>query len=264
MRPVPSAAPAIELLEPSDGGRIYEMPGRVRLGDVDRDGRMRLDAVARVLQDIATDDASAADLDRGFGWLVRRTLIDTTRPAALGESIDVATWCTGIGRSWAERRTRIVGARGAAIDAVSLWVQIDVESGRPTRIATDFIDAFQTSAAGRVVSSRLALPAHGHRAASAGRWTVRRTDLDPFGHVNNAATWCFLEESTSLDETGRIGCAEIEYLLPIEHTDREMEVLVESDAEDGSVLAWLVSGARTAAAARWRPAPSPTDGDGVR
>ena len=263
MPAVPSAAPAVELLEPSDRGRVYEMSRRVRLGDVDRTGRMRLDAVARLLQDIATDDASAADLDRRFGWLVRRTLIETIRPASIGEPIEAATWCTGIGRSWAERRTRIMGTRGAAIDAVSLWVQVAVRTGRPTRIASDFLDAFQDAAAGRTVSSKLALPAPDQRAASAGRWTVRRTDLDPFGHVNNAATWCFLEEVGGLDDTDRIGRAEIEYLRPIEHSDRELEVLVATDGEDGRMLAWLMSGEHTAAAARWRPGLSLPDGDGV-
>ncbi len=38
-------------------GRTFTGTARVRLGDVTPKGRMRLDAVARYLQDVANDDA---------------------------------------------------------------------------------------------------------------------------------------------------------------------------------------------------------------
>ncbi|MGA9277053.1 MAG: acyl-ACP thioesterase domain-containing protein [Ilumatobacter sp.] len=246
---VPSVAPAIELLPEPDGGRRFTMDGRVRLGDVDRNGRMRLDATARLLQDVATDDASDAGLDRRFGWLVRRSLIETRVAATIGEPLVVATWCAGTGRSWAERRTRITGERGAAIDAVSLWVQIDIESGRPTRLASDFVDVYGPTAGGRTVTARLALPAPGAESRSESGWTIRRTDLDPFGHVNNAATWAFLEEVARLDETSRVGRAEMEYLQPVEPGDAGIDMVVER--ADSSTTAWLVTASTTLAAARW-------------
>jgi acyl-ACP thioesterase len=243
---VPAAA---DLLDRPAGGRVFTLDSRVRLGDVDRSGRLRLDATARFMQDAATDDATDVGLDRRFGWLVRRTLIDTRRPATLGEPIGVSTWCTGIGRAWAERRTQIVGERGARIDAVSLWVQVDVETGAPARIANDFIDAYGETSAGRTVSARLALGAPESPEPS-GMWAVRRTDLDPFGHVNNAATWAFLEEHASLDGTDRIGRAELEYPHPVE-PGTDPEVVVENSGND--VSAWLLTGGTVAAAARWTP-----------
>jgi acyl-ACP thioesterase len=225
MPAVSSVAPATELLNEPTVGRRFSISGRVRLGDVDRSGRMRLDAIARVLQDVATDDASDAGLDRRFGWLVRRTLIDSPSPASLGESYEATTWCTGIGRSWAERRTRVLGDRGAIVEAVSLWVQVDVVTGRPTRIASDFVDAYGEAADGRVVTSRLTLPGVPDGRGPGDLWAVRRTDLDPFGHVNNAATWAFLEEVAALDESDRVGRAEIEYLRPVER-ERDVGVVV--------------------------------------
>jgi len=211
---------------------------------------MRFDATARFMQDVATDDASDAGLDRTYGWLVRRTLIETTRPARLGERIEVSTWCTGIGRSWAERRTQIMGDRGAMIDAVSLWVQVDVETGRPARIAADFRDAYAATAGGRTVSARLALP--GPEADRAERpWAVRRTDLDPFGHVNNAATWAFLEDAAELDVSERVGRAELEYLQPVEYGERDSTLVTKLD--DQATTAWLVTEGSVRAAARWTP-----------
>jgi acyl-ACP thioesterase len=269
------AAGAVELLPPTVGGRVHADRVKVRLGDVDRVGRLRLDATARLLQDIATDDADAAGLDRRFGWLVRRTKIVIGQTAKLGERLEVSTWCTGIGRSWAERRSRLVGDRGAEIDAVSLWVQIDVATGRPARVGDDFRSAYAAAAAGRTVSSRLALAGPTERCEQHA-WTIRRTDLDPFDHVNNASTWAFLEEVAMIDAAEvQHGCAEMEYLQPATH-GVEYELLVDRhrrgsdgrrEPEEGgqdvsvrrpdSTAAWLVRDGVVHAAARWTPSEDP-------
>ena len=136
------------------------------------------------------------------------------------------------------------------IDAVSLWVQVDVETGKPARIAADFRDAYETTAAGRTVSARLVLPGP-DTTRSEKSWPIRRTDLDPFGHVNNAATWAFLEEAAALDETPRIGSAELEYLLPVEYGERDPDLVAE--VEPARVGAWLLTDGVVRAAARWAP-----------
>lgn len=226
------------------------MPARVRLGDVDTNGRLRLDATARFLQDVATDDANDAQLDRRFGWLVRRTMIATTTAAGLGEAIEVSTWCSGIGRAWAERRTQIVGARGALIDSVSLWVQIDVATGRPARVADDFVTAYGDAAAGRSVSAGLSVPAPPEDVAEIG-WSVRRSDLDPFAHVNNAATWTIVEEAARPDRGDRVGVAELEYPQPIEP---DVPTTVGVDVTDGVTSMWVRRPDGTIlAAGRWTP-----------
>ncbi len=238
------------LLPAPASGRLYTARRKVRLGDVDRGGHLRLDSIARYLQDIATDDASDAGLDRRFGWLVRRTMIETTEPAVLGEELDVATWCTGIGRSWAERRSSIAGERGARIDSVSLWVQIDVTSGKPSRVGDDFRDPYGEAADGRADSARLSIAAP-DGSEERHPWTVRRTDLDPFDHVNNAANWAFLEHAAVLDrERGRCGRAEMEYLQPVVLDD---ELDIASSAAGGPGNYFLMRGTEVMSAARWTP-----------
>ncbi|NND76241.1 MAG: hypothetical protein HKN44_14670 [Ilumatobacter sp.] len=237
---------ATELLPPPTSGRRFVADRVVRLGDVDPAGSLRLDATARYLQDVATDDATDAALDGRFGWLVRRTLIDVARPALLGESLSLTTWCTGAGPSWAERRTAIAGAAGAAVDAVSVWVQVDGTTGRPTRLTGQFTDIYGEACAGRSVSARLSLggPPGG---AARRRWLVRRTDLDQFNHVNNAANWAFLEES--VDSFGdRRGVAEMEFVAPVEP---DADVGIRIDAASSACSAWLVCDDAVLSAARW-------------
>ncbi|MEL6892876.1 MAG: acyl-ACP thioesterase domain-containing protein [Actinomycetota bacterium] len=242
---MPAEPAAIELLERPDVGRVVERARKVRLGDVDRVGRLRLDATARYLQDIATDDADDAGLDRRFGWLVRRTLVRLDQPATLGEQLQLATWCTGIGRSWAERRTELRGDKGAAIDTVSLWVQIDVTTGRPATIGDDFTAAYAEACDGRRVSARLALGAGPDDDSTERPWTVRSIDLDPFDHVNNAATWAIAEDAFDLGE--RRGIAELEYPQPI-NADADHRLAVHGDQ------CWLIENGTVAAVSRWTPA----------
>ena len=256
---VPAAAPAVQLLARPAAGRAYGLETIVRLGDVDRDGRLRLDATARVLQDVATDDVADARLDRRWGWLVRRTMIVTSRAARLGERLEATTWCSGVGRAWAERRTSLVGDRGASIEAVSLWVQIEVASGVPARVSEDFASTYEEAAAGRTVSPRLSLPAPPAGATASDRWHVRAVDVDPMGHVNNAASWAVVEELVDLGgDGGRSGRAEIEYLRPVERTGAPIDV-VTAPAGDvpggapGATDLWLLRDDVVLVAARWTP-----------
>ena len=239
-------APARAFLPTPRHGRRYRAERTVRLGDVDRDGELRLDSVGRYLQDVATDDARDAGLDNALGWLVRRTMIRVEVPARLDERVELVTFCTGSGRSWAERRTTVRGADGAVIDGVSLWVQIDVDTGRPSRLGDDFHAIYGEAAAGRVVSSKLALPRPPSEPLASEPWTFRITDIDPFDHVNNAAQWALVEELLARRALPRIGTGEVEYLAPSDPAG----FLVISD--DGREL-WFGEPDRITTACRWTP-----------
>ena len=241
--------PAVELVERPAVGRIVTRTRPVRLGDVDARARLRLDATARYLQDVATDDATDAGLDDAFGWVVRRTLIDVRRAASLDEHLELSTFCSGTGRSWAERRTSIVGERGASIEAVSLWIRVDPVSGRPTGLGDDFVEAYGNAAAGRRVSSRLRLPPPSED-ATCRPWAIRRVDIDPLRHVNNAAQWAIVEESLPTDQSRR-GVAEIEHLAAVD-ADMPLELVTADD--EAARSSWLVADGTVLTAARWTPA----------
>lgn len=231
--------PATEFRDCSVAGRRFVARRTVRLGDVDPEGELRLDAVGRYLQDIASDDAIAAGLGNALGWVVRRTLIRVTAPAIAGDEVDLTTYCTGAGRSWAERRTTIRSERGAVIDGVSLWVQVDVATGRPARLGEEFAEIYGSAAAGRQVSSKLSLPGRPpDPAVVEGTWRFRRADRDQFGHVNNAAQLALVEER--LESGARRGAFEVEYAGAAD-ADTDYDVVAADDT------IWLVPAAGSAA-----------------
>ena len=62
-------------------GRTFSARRSIRLSDMDAQGRLRLDAVARFLQDVAIDDVQ----ETGWGmpehlWFVRSIRIDVLEP----------------------------------------------------------------------------------------------------------------------------------------------------------------------------------------
>lgn len=200
---------AEELLPIPATGRVFRGTRLVRWADVDSGGRLRLDAIARLLQDIATDDtadlAATADTDEE-AWVVRRTLIEQQQSAEQGESLELATFCSGVGSRWAERRIVITGDRGARIDAASLWVHLDAGSGRPKLLPSRFRTEHAAAAAGREVTARQVIDSvrRTDPSVTTQEWHPRATDIDILDHVNNAVGWAVVEQvlATRLATTG--------------------------------------------------------------
>ncbi len=175
-------------------GRVYGGRQRVRLGDITPSGTVRLDAVARYLQDVANDDAYDSGIANPAEWVVRRTVIEVRQPAHLREDLELRTFCSGTGPCWAERRTSVQGSSGASIEAATLWVQVAAASGRPVRLDPHFVAVYGPSAAGRTVKARLRLTESVPLDAATLVFPLRFSDLDVLGHVNNAVYWSMVQE----------------------------------------------------------------------
>src|SRR5205085_7359397 len=106
-RPGVRAVTFTELVAPPAGGRVFRESRRAALGDCAPSGRMRLDAIARWLQDVAFNDVDDAGVADHAVWVVRRARLRIARFPRLGERAELGTFCSGVGRAWAERRTSI-------------------------------------------------------------------------------------------------------------------------------------------------------------
>lgn len=242
---------AVELVDEPTQGRVFVGAGRVRLGDVTPSGRLRLDAHARYLQDIANDDALDAELPGAMFWVVRRILVEIRRSPVLREAFELRTFCGGIGSRWAERRTSLIGEHGGRIEAAVLWVCVDEASMRPTRVPAEFGEHYGAAARDRRVRARLVLPDPDDAADLDRRpWPLRAVDLDVLDHVNNAVYWAPVEEEMSRRGMGRRVRAELEYLTGI---DRDDDVTVETCDDERGFRLWLRSGSAIEARARVAP-----------
>jgi acyl-ACP thioesterase len=184
-----------ELTAPPGGGRLFEQAMRPGLADCAPSGRIRLDALARWLQDVAYADVEDAGLQDAAVWVVRRTRMRVDHFPRFAEPCMVRTFCSGIGRMWAERRTTVIRAseESPAVEAVSLWVHLDPLLRRPTPLTEAELSTYGQLGHDRRISARLRHPVP-DEAQRQWDWHFRATDCDLADHVNNAAYWQPLEE----------------------------------------------------------------------
>ena len=206
------APPPAEIVPEPGRGRVFEKLMRPGIADVAPSGLARFDAIARWLQDVAYLDVVDAGFEDRCTWIVRRTRIRAEVLPQFGEDLALRTFCSGIGRFCAERRTAISGP-SASVEAVATWVALDPQRLVPMRFDEEFAALYGESAAGRGASTRLHHPGPPPDAESE-PWAFRATDLDLAGHVNNSHYWAALETELSGDGDPCAVDAEIEHLAP--------------------------------------------------
>ena len=191
-----------EMLPMPAQGRVFAIARRAGLGDCAPSGRARLDAIARWLQDVAYGDVEDAGLSDAAVWVLRRTTVDVRRWPRFGERLTVRTFCSGIGRMWAERRTTLAPVADVAgdhdpapgiVESVALWVHLDRATRMPSVLTEDEIATYGGTGGSRRVRSRLRHPRPDGAVASV-PWAFRAADADIADHINNAAYWTVIEE----------------------------------------------------------------------
>jgi acyl-ACP thioesterase len=223
-----------------DTGRVFTDIARAGLGDVAPSGRLRLDAIARWLQDAAFADLVDSGLPDDGVWVVRRLRIRVERFPRFREAAEVDTWCSATGSLWAERRSTVRGEDGGLVEAVALWVHLDPKGTRPRPMPDGFDAVYGPSAGGRQVRARLRHRADPPDGAERTPWQFRVADLDLANHVNNAVYWQALEER--LESAPEPFDAEIEHRAA---TDAGTSTLLRHDKSlwitdpDGEVVATL-------------------------
>jgi acyl-ACP thioesterase len=225
-------------------GRRFSAARPIRLSDADATGRLRHDAIARYLQDVAADDV----LDAGWApdehiWVVRRTVLDVLQPFVTDTRVELTTWCGAVAGSAAARRTSIEGDHGGHVEAEMIWIHLGPDL-QPQRLGDRFLAIYEASAEGRRASTRLKLPGP-PAGATAVRWALRSTDIDQLGHVNNAAYWIAVEEHFELTAPHR---AVLEYKQPLDIGDA-----VELRQSDGALWFAVDGDVRATAAIRSEP-----------
>jgi len=246
-------------------GAEITVPYRVRFDECGPAGIVRTSVLLRYAQDAAWIHSESLGFDRawyddrGINWVVRAAELSVDLPIPLGATLGVTTRVIGFRRVWARRRTEARLRDGRlAMWGHTDWVTID-SRGRPTRVPEDFAIRFaapeRTFVPGRVPLPPAPPDAWSHRGM------VRPQDLDPMGHVNNAAYLDYLEEAVLSAPGGAPTMAalprwvRIEYLASAAPGD-ELEGTIWRLPEDDELggLAWRLEerGSRELARARLR------------
>jgi len=215
---MPRPAAAAEFLPPPEAGRVFTTGRPIRRTDATPAGLLRLDAVARYLQDAAEDDVDDSGLREPYDWRLRRCALTIRGYPRRGQWLRLATFCSATGPRWAERTTTLSAAGTELIQARAVWVAVDRATGQSCPVGPEFHRRYGPAAQGRRVSARLSHPPPSPSASPRG-WPLRAADFDAADHVGNTVHWQAAEDV--LAGLGwRPARAEMEYHHPILRGDR--------------------------------------------
>lgn len=176
---------------------VFDREWPLRVGDIDRTGRLRLDAAARHIQDIGQDQLREMGFEETHPlWIVRRTMVDLIRPIEFQDMLRLRRWCSGTSNRWCEMRVRIDGKRGGGlIESEGFWININRDTQMPARIADDFLDGLRrTTDIDRLRWKGYQKPGIRDDALEIYEFPVRVTDIDLFDHMNNSVYWSVVED----------------------------------------------------------------------
>lgn len=239
-------------IDPPERGRIHGHRRRVHLADGSPKGRLRVDAAARMLQDVSDEDTTDAGFPPGEPWVVRRAEMLVAEFPVFRQQVDVTTWCSGIGGRWAERRVRIEVVDGPGrIEAAVLWVHLDAD-GRPARLPDRFDDLYAEAARGRKVRARLHHDPRPPEGVGTSAFPLRFTDFDMMDHVNNAVSWEPVEQALAERPDLRAPLrVSVEHPAPIEEGSEPEVAVVEAG---GGFDLWVLVDGVACSTAQVRPA----------
>ena len=240
-----------------DGAPAFETGWPVRLADIDADQRLRLDSIARYLQDIGYEHLEVAvEGDKHQGWVVRRTVTDVLRPIQFGERVHLRRWCSATSNRWCNMRVQITGSGGGLVETEAFLIHFGEESGLPTRMSEAFLAPMLENTTEHRLRWKAALtdpmPAAGDPDVSVTPFPLRFTDIDKLGHVNNAVHMHGIEEILAKhpDVTDGRYRAVIEYGKPLMGGD---EVSMRSRRNGSALDVWFAVDDDSRAVARISP-----------
>ena len=128
---------------------IFEMTVQVLSTDIDEQGHVNNTVYLRWIQDVATahwKSLASAQSQAAIGWIVLRHEIDYKLPASFGDEIVLRTWVGQASRLKFERFTEVRRRIDNQLlsQARTLWVPIDVRTGKPTRVSAELRAQFST------------------------------------------------------------------------------------------------------------------------
>ncbi len=239
------------------GAPAFEQSRQVRLGDTDADERLRLDAIARYLQDIGFDNLDAvAEGDLHPAWIVRRTVIDVLAPIEFRDTVHLSRWSSALSNRWCNMRVRIEGERGGLVETEAFLININPDTMQPGRMTDTFMAPMLAHTTEHRLRWRAALAPAPADGSPVERFHLRVTDFDRMGHLNNAVYWEALEQVLADRSAGH----ELPYRAIVEHVGAVLsgdEVWLRSWDDGPACCAQLEVGGEARALARVEPRQQP-------
>ena len=195
--------------------------------EVDASGKMPLPTLGKFMQESAYNHANHLDFGyeqlkrKGLFWVLSRLLITIDKYPCWGDKIRIRTWTTGVEGLFAYRDFKVLDVKGEPIGgASSAWLILDTAKHRPQR--QDMLKErnifFSTEHA---LDRRPAKIPPLTEPMVGMSFPVHYSDLDLYGHVNNAKymQWIMDSYPEELLRQNEIAIFEINFLAEAKMND---------------------------------------------
>lgn len=233
-----------------DQGYVYQTGWRLGTWDIDAHRRLRLDGVARYIQEVGAEHLADADLAEVHPhWIVLRTVIDVIEPIEIPSDITFRRWCAGLSSRWCNMRVQLQGAEGGRIETEGFWICMNIDTLTPSRLTDGCIERFGSTTDNHRLKWRpwLKEPIDSPDTRET-PFPLRRTDIDLFEHVNNTIYWHGVHEILAQvpELENNPYRAVLEYRGPIKYGE---ELTIRSHTSDGALRMHFTVGDDVRAAA---------------
>ncbi|MDF2522944.1 MAG: acyl-ACP thioesterase [Clostridiales bacterium] len=172
------------------------------------------------LEDIAISHSRSVGLgldklkEDGLGWVLNGWYISFLKPAHLFDNLIVETWPSNFERFHATREFYIKSENGEILArATSLWIMVNIEKGRPTRIPVYFGEAYGMNPVRAVdhTFDKMDVP---NEFEVEKQFHIRKSDIDTNIHVNNKKylDWMLELVPESIYDNFSLSALQISYL----------------------------------------------------
>ena len=183
---------------------------QVRFGSVDRSDRLTLWSIFNFFQEAAISHAADLGVGRDTlaqskqAWILSRLSLIVERRPAYGETVQVSTWPRHWEKLFALRDYQICDGDGIpVVRGRGAWLILDAEKRIPLRIQpiveslppNDGIDAFPAAGTSRCPAAL----GPGENLIFAARRRALYSDIDYYGHVNNARYIQWIQDITDME-----------------------------------------------------------------
>ena len=196
---------------------LYKKDYKVEINQVDFKGKIKLSSLFTYFQDVAGLHAENLGMGRkvlyeqhGVIWVLVRIRVDIIKYPKWKDIITVETWPQEPSRMGFDRDFLVKDNEGNIMaKAVSTWVVIDVESRKLMKTKSVYT-GYPPIIEKRAIDCKLgSLNSKGQLEMSYKR-TVRYSDIDINGHLNNVKYLDFIMDSFSLEEHRSLNVKSIE------------------------------------------------------
>jgi medium-chain acyl-[acyl-carrier-protein] hydrolase len=196
---------------------MYTFDSRVRYSEMNHQrGTMDSSSIINYFQDCSTFQSE--DMNRGLTylqtknrvWLLNSWQLQILCPMQLGDCITIGTWAYDFQGFYGYRNFIMKNDAGEVLAvANSIWVYIDTDTGKPTRIPKDYADyTIEPPYSMEYAQRKIDVPKNYSLQAP---FDVVKSNIDSYNHVNNGQYIKMAEEY--LPDTFMVQSMRVEYRM---------------------------------------------------